>query len=81
MDCSISFFRSGPKEAQVQSYWPSDTSVDYTLSLVSPGGINVPTWEGTLAPRGEYDWIICLRRWCSHVELLWPLFPNVLFWV
>ena len=30
-----------PKEAQVQSY--------------SPGGANVPTWEGTLAPPGEYD--------------------------
>ena len=31
----------GPKEAQVQSY--------------SPGGASVPTWEGTLAPPGEYD--------------------------
>jgi len=31
----------GPKEAQVQS--------------CSPGGANMPTWEGTLAPPGEYD--------------------------
>jgi len=32
----------GPKKAQVQSY--------------SPGGANVPSHEGTLAPPGEYDW-------------------------
>jgi len=25
-----------------------------------PGGVNVPTWEGTLAPPGEYDWT------CAH---------------
>jgi len=31
----------GPKEAQVQSY--------------SPGGAHMPTWEGTLAPPGEYN--------------------------
>ena len=31
----------GLKEAQVQSY--------------SPGGTNVPSWEGTLASLGEYD--------------------------
>jgi len=31
----------GPKKAQVQSYLP--------------GGANMPTWEGTLAPPGEYD--------------------------
>jgi len=31
----------GPKEAQVQLY--------------SPGGANVPSWEGTLAPPAEYD--------------------------
>ena len=31
----------GPEEAQAQSH--------------SPGGANVPTWEGTLAPSGEYD--------------------------
>ena len=33
--------RVGLKEAQVQSY--------------SPDGANVPSWEGTLAPPGEYD--------------------------
>jgi len=32
---------SGPKEAQVQS--------------CSPGGADVPTWEGILAPPGEYN--------------------------
>jgi len=31
----------GPKETQVQSY--------------SSGIANVPTWEGRLAPPGEYD--------------------------
>jgi len=31
----------GPKEAQVQSYLP--------------GGANVPTREGTLAPPGKYN--------------------------
>jgi len=31
----------GPKEARVQSY--------------SSGGATVPTWEGTMAPPGEYD--------------------------
>jgi len=35
-------------EAQVQSY--------------SPGGANVPTLEGTLAPPGECD---CLQRQCG----------------
>jgi len=41
----------GPKEAQVQSY--------------SPGGAIVPTWEGTLASPGEYNWTICLWRRCG----------------
>jgi len=36
---------SGLKEAQVQPY--------------SPGGAIVPTWEGTLAPPGEYDSTVC----------------------
>jgi len=36
----------GLKEVQVQSYLP--------------GGTNVPTWEGTLTPPGEYDrWRQC----------------------
>ena len=41
----------GPKEAQVQSY--------------SPGGANVPTWEGTLTPPCEYKWTVRLRRRCG----------------
>jgi len=41
----------GPKEAQVQSY--------------SSGGANVPSWEGTLAPPGEYDWTVRLLRRCG----------------
>jgi len=36
----------GPEEAQVQSY--------------SPAGAIVLTWEGTLAPPGEYDLTIHL---------------------
>jgi len=38
----------GLQEAQVQSY--------------SPGGANAPSWESTLAPPGEYNWTIRLRR-------------------
>jgi len=42
----------GPEEAQVQSYLPR--------------GANVPIWEGTLAPSGEYDWTtVRLRRGCG----------------
>jgi len=31
-------------------------------STSSPGGANVPSWEGTLVLHGEYDWIVCLWR-------------------
>jgi len=36
----------------------------------SPGWTNVSSWEGTLwegtlAPRGEHDWTVRLRRRCS----------------
>jgi len=41
----------GPKEAQVQSY--------------SPGGASLPAREGTLAPRGEYDWTVRLMGQCG----------------
>ena len=41
----------GPKGAQVQLYLPR--------------GANVPTWEGTLASPGEYDWTVRLRWWCG----------------
>ena len=41
----------GPKQAQVPSY--------------SPGGVNVLIWEGTLAPPGEYDCTVRLRRQCG----------------
>jgi len=50
----------GQKEGQVQLY--------------SPGGANVPTWEGTLSPPGEYDWVnhpSSVAMW-SYVRLLWP---------
>jgi len=45
-------------QAQIQSYLP--------------GGANVPSWKGTLAPPGEYDWTLSL---CSNVALyqIWPL--------
>jgi len=61
---------SGPKEAQVQSY--------------SPGGANVSSWEGTLAPPGEYDWTIPLRRRCGLISnyfdhLLFKLHRDVLW--
>ena len=43
-----------PKEAQVQS--------------CSLGGVNVPTWEGTLAPPGEYDWTVHLQLRCGPMS-------------
>jgi len=39
------------KEAQVQSYLPD--------------GANGPSWEGTLAPHGEYDGTVRLLRRCG----------------
>jgi len=46
--------------AQVQSY--------------SPGGANVPSWEGTLAQPGEYDWTVRLpSAMRTYFKLLWPL--------
>ena len=41
IDMLFGLWTDGQKEAQVQSY--------------SSGGTNVPTWEGMLAPPGEYD--------------------------
>jgi len=48
----------GPKEAQVQLY--------------SPGGANVPSWEGTLAAPGDY----AMRRQCCLVS---NYFDHLLF--
>ena len=44
------------KEAQVQSY--------------PPASANVPTWEGTLDPPGEYDRTIHLRLQRGLVKLV-----------
>ena len=41
----------GLKEAQVQSYLKD--------------GANVPSWDGTLALYGEYNWTVRLRRRCG----------------
>jgi len=41
----------GPMEEQVQSY--------------PPGGANVSSWEGTMAPSGKYDWTVHLLHWCG----------------
>jgi len=49
--CCLGCGSGGPKEAQVQSY--------------SPGGTNVPSWEGRLAPPGKYDTTVHLWRQCS----------------
>jgi len=46
------------KEAQLQSY--------------SPAGVNVPTWQDILAPPGEYDWIVHLRR-CGLSQITYQL--------
>jgi len=43
------------KETQVQSYSPGSANVPS----------NVPSWEGTLAPPGEYDWTVHLQRRCG----------------
>ena len=51
----------GLKEAQVQSYSTGGTA-------------NVPSCKNTLAPPGEYDWTVHVRRRCGiFVKLLWPL--------
>jgi len=38
---------------------------------------HVPTWEGTLAAPGEYDWTVHLQRQCglmsNTLTTLWPL--------
>jgi len=47
--------RVGPKEAKIQSY--------------SPGGANVPSCEGTLAPPGAYDFTVRLRRQCALCQI------------
>jgi len=44
----------GREEAQVQSY--------------SPGGANVLTWEGTLAPPGEYNCQTSCKVWLAPSE-------------
>jgi len=41
IDLPLVVVSGGPKEAKAQSY--------------SPGSANVHSWEGTLAPPGEYD--------------------------
>jgi len=56
---SICHLSSGPKDAQVQSY--------------SPSGANVPSWEYTLPPPGEYNWTIRLRRRCALSQITLPL--------
>ena len=54
--------RVGIKEAQVQSYLP--------------GGANMPSQEGTLAPSGEYNFIVCLQQRCI---LMLNYFDHLLF--
>jgi len=41
--------------------WAEGTQVQSCL----PDCTNVPLWVGTLAPRGEYDLTICMRRRCG----------------
>jgi len=48
--------RIGLKEAQVQSYLP--------------GCANVPSWEGTMAPAGEYDLQTSVAAVQPYVKLL-----------
>jgi len=40
------------------------------VQLYLPGGANVPSHVGALAPPGKYDWIVHLQRRCG---LIWPL--------
>jgi len=57
----------------------------------SPGGANVPTWEGTLAPSGKHDWTgasfgppeSTTQTVNQSVQLFlhrWPQFPYSLQW-
>jgi len=58
-----------PKDAQVQSYSAGDT--------------NVPSWEDTLPPTGEYYWTIRVRRRCALREITFTtcnLWPRPLRW-
>jgi len=47
--------------------WVVDSSRrnDAQVQLYSPDGANVPSWEDTLPPPIECDWIIRLRRRCA----------------
>jgi len=43
-----------------------DLPIGYGLvQSYSPGCANVPWWEVTLAPPGDYDWTVRLRRRCG----------------
>ena len=46
-------------------------------SKSSPGGSKVLSWEGTLAPPGEYNWTVHLRRRCG---LMSNYFDHLLLW-
>jgi len=50
------------KEAQVHLYFS--------------GGASMPSWEGTLAPSGKYDWTECLQQQCSFMS---NYFDHLLF--
>ena len=49
----------------VKVIWHKTASPPETVQSYLPGGNNVPTWEGTLVPPGEYDWTVGLWQWCN----------------
>jgi len=63
------FYKWSPKNGQTDrfAWWVVDLggSKQERVQSYLPGGINVPSWEGTLAPTGEYDWTVCQRRRCG----------------
>jgi len=58
--------------------WVDRSPKDAHVQLYSPKGDNVPLWEDTLPPPGEYDWTIRLRGRCALCQIT---LTNVIFFM
>jgi len=59
--------------AKIAAIWVVDSSWVKEAQVQSYS----PTWEGTLAPPGEYDWTVHVQRRCGLMSnyfdhVLWP---------
>ena len=59
------WFAGGPKLLSTSSILFARWRHCAQVQLYSSSGTNVPSWEGTLAPRGECDWTVRLRQRCG----------------